>query len=244
MARTKSWYREKTVDKSAERHEETPVPRDLPPEAEPQLDPSTFSARAEKPAMNGAAQTSAEPGLADAMEQLRRANEVAQQQQAQIAQPLPPTREGRLDHLRKSGAMTEREERFLLEDPTLIDNLQITNAAAMAALASGFERDSPEYFAATKENYQRLMRRQISDTPEVFKPKPPTPSPAPTPPVSAPVSRRVPSSTIGQRPGQITLSYEQREAARISGVSEAEYARQLRALDTAKAQGRYAPGGT
>ncbi len=73
MARTKSAYREKLVDNSFEEIEEARIPpRNPPPEPEP---PSDFPPQAAQPAINGAATQAAEPGLAEAMAQLRAANE-------------------------------------------------------------------------------------------------------------------------------------------------------------------------
>ena len=60
-----------------------------------------------------------------------------------------------------------------------------------------------------------------------------------SPPVSAPVSREAPSSS-GQRPtGKVTLTAAQREAAKDSGITEAEYARQLVKYQQALADGTY-----
>ena len=61
--------------------------------------------------------------------------------------------------------------------------------------------------------------------------------------VSAPVSREVPSSSgTRQNSGKITLTKEQAEYARISGITETEYARQLTKLNEAKANGQYTGG--
>ena len=60
--------------------------------------------------------------------------------------------------------------------------------------------------------------------------------------VSAPVSRESPSWSGGQSTGRnsrITLSPAQKEAARIAGISEVEYARNLLRLQQAKANGHY-----
>lgn len=63
------------------------------------------------------------------------------------------------------------------------------------------------------------------------------------PPVSAPVSRETPSAGNGQRQsGPVTLTAEQREYARISGITEAEYAKQVKKLQEAKANGQYTGG--
>ena len=60
--------------------------------------------------------------------------------------------------------------------------------------------------------------------------------------VSAPVSRETMGWSTGRtesRPGRLTLSMAQREAAKIAGVSEAEYATQLLRLREAKDNGDY-----
>jgi hypothetical protein len=60
--------------------------------------------------------------------------------------------------------------------------------------------------------------------------------------VSAPVSREVPSSSGTKQSGKITLTKDQQEAARISGVTETEYARNLVKMNEAKANGQYTGG--
>src|SRR5512143_542118 len=57
--------------------------------------------------------------------------------------------------------------------------------------------------------------------------------------VSAHVSREVPSASGTRTSGKITLTAEQREAARLSGITEAEYARQLSKFNQMKANGEY-----
>ena len=60
--------------------------------------------------------------------------------------------------------------------------------------------------------------------------------------VSAPVSRETASWTSGRpedRPSRITLTVAQQEAAKIAGVSLAEYSAQLIRLREAKANGDY-----
>ena len=58
------------------------------------------------------------------------------------------------------------------------------------------------------------------------------------PTVAAPVSRDAPSG-VETSPNRITLTPEQREAAKISGISDIEYARQLIRYNRAKANGQY-----
>jgi hypothetical protein len=61
--------------------------------------------------------------------------------------------------------------------------------------------------------------------------------------VSAPVSREVPSGGTGTRSnGKVTLTAAEREFAKISGITEAEYARQKQKLQEMKANGSYSDG--
>lgn len=57
--------------------------------------------------------------------------------------------------------------------------------------------------------------------------------------VSAPVSREVPSSSGNRSGNSIRLTAAQREAAKLAGITEAEYAKQLVNLNNAKANGSY-----
>jgi hypothetical protein len=61
--------------------------------------------------------------------------------------------------------------------------------------------------------------------------------------VSAPVSRETQANggynSYGDRPGRVTLSREQKEAARIAGISEREYAEQVLRLREEKSQGHH-----
>ena len=60
--------------------------------------------------------------------------------------------------------------------------------------------------------------------------------------VSAPVSREVPSGGGARQSGKITLTKDEQEAAKISGITETEYARQKAALLLAKQNGQYTGG--
>lgn len=60
--------------------------------------------------------------------------------------------------------------------------------------------------------------------------------------VSAPVSREVPSGSGVRKNGKITLTEAQRESAKIAGVTEVEYAKQLEKINTMKANGTYGDG--
>ena len=74
-------------------------------------------------------------------------------------------------------------------------------------------------------------------TPEPPQPRPVSLSAAH---VSAPVSRDIPSGGNGQRrPGSVTLTADQLDAARIAGVTPADYAKQLLRLREMQAAGEY-----
>lgn len=57
--------------------------------------------------------------------------------------------------------------------------------------------------------------------------------------VSAPVSREAPSSSGKRSSGEIRLTQLEREAAKMAGITETEYAKQLAVLRKAKANGSY-----
>lgn len=57
--------------------------------------------------------------------------------------------------------------------------------------------------------------------------------------VSAPVTREVPASNGQDRAGRITLSVAQKDAAKIAGITEKEYAEQLIKLKEHKLNGNY-----
>jgi len=57
--------------------------------------------------------------------------------------------------------------------------------------------------------------------------------------VSAPVSREAPANSQGERPGRVTLSLAQKEAAKIAGIDEKTYAENLLKLRQEKMNGNY-----
>jgi len=103
-------------------------------------------------------------------------------------------------------------------------------AAHWDALAAKHQQDSDGYFQFLEE---RLGYRQAAK-------QDPEPEPYRSMPMSAPVTRESPSINGGSvRPTQITLSPAQREAARISGVSDVEYAKNYMRLQALKRDGHY-----
>jgi len=57
------------------------------------------------------------------------------------------------------------------------------------------------------------------------------------------VSREVPNSSGNRSDGRIRLTAAQKEAAKIAGVPESEYAKQLMELHRRKQMGDYTGGG-
>lgn len=99
-------------------------------------------------------------------------------------------------------------------------------AAHWDAIRAGREQDSEAYFTALEE---KLGYRQPTAATERR-----------SPPVSAPVSRESPSLSTGKpTTSRIELTPAQREAARISGVDEFTYAKNLMRLNDLKKNGHY-----
>lgn len=138
-------------------------------------------------------------------------------------------------------ALSGDERAWLKQHPDAINNPR-TNARLQAAYwdaqDAGHVRGTPAYFQFLEE---KLGYRQPAPQPQ------PEPEPQPEPPqrrmapVSAPPSRDVPSPSTG-RPSnnsRVTLTPEQREAARLSGIDEVTYARNLVRLREEKTRGNY-----
>ncbi len=119
------------------------------------------------------------------------------------------------------------------------------------AMQSGLADSSPAYFnfmqdqlaalqsedpAANAHMIAEELQARAAERAEPQAPAPPSRSCI----VSAPVSRGVPSSTPGWATGKITLTPAEREAARLSGISEVEYAKHRLRLNAMKASGEYA----
>jgi hypothetical protein len=98
-------------------------------------------------------------------------------------------------------------------------------AAHYSAVAEGIAPESDEYFTFMEDKMAPPRREEVEDPPVQQRR---------AAPVSAPVSRDTPS-TNGRTNTRIRLTPEQVEIARISGLTEAQYAENLTAL---KAEGK------
>jgi len=178
--------------------------------------------------------------LAAAEEQQARAAAVARQEAQLLAQHI--------DTLQ----ISEHKKAFLRTHPELLHPqlAQLAGQHHQAALARGVEDDTAEMndaiLAGVHADVQRAQAATLAEQPSPAATAPPTPTaaampalpPRRGPPVSAPVSRGVPGGgSYGH--GKVELSAAEREAARISGISDTDYARNKIRLQAEKAAGRY-----
>jgi hypothetical protein len=103
-------------------------------------------------------------------------------------------------------------------------------AAHHSALAQGIAEGSEDYFAHLAESVAPRQRQQADEQDEL-------PAQRRAAQVAAPVSRDTPNNT-GRSATRIRLSPEQVEIARISGITEAQYAENLQALKSEGKIGR------
>lgn len=129
-----------------------------------------------------------------------------------------------------------RKNPAYLSDPRKNSKIQ---ALHWDVLDEGHKAFSDEYFESLEQHLGMRQRPVVDNEDEDGSP----PAQQRTSIVSAPVSREVPSSSPTRlKSGQIRLTGEQREAAKISGVTEAEYAKQLEKIREMKANGSYGDG--
>ncbi len=178
---------------------------------------------------------------------LQQSEQLQRQHRATMAQQRP-SHDQLLHHWRTNHGMSEADERFLRENPELIDNPQLTAIAANEAAQMGHARDTEAHREATLELFhQHLAHLQAQapansapqPTPEFFQPPPPPP---PAPPdraaiYSAPVSRGEVGGYREPSPSQVRLTVEQKQIAAASGISDVQYAKNLLRLEREKRSG-------
>jgi hypothetical protein len=154
------------------------------------------------------------------------------------------------------------EQQFVQAHPELLEHPKLTEWAVAVALQHGYQRGTPDFLDVTKQLFDRQMAAQANAAPATqqsepaapepphqvqeapmpnhpFHQRPPPPPPEPSEQsasiYSAPVSREASGGGYRQSsPSSVRLSPDQREAAKMSGVTETEYARQLQKLYEAK----------
>jgi hypothetical protein len=150
--------------------------------------------------------------------------------ESRLKQPHPPPT--------PQNTMPDRARRWIashqdyMTDPDKNADLQYIHRKLMR---QGIEFDSDEY--VEKLEIELGLRQAAAEEEVVPQPKPK--ATVAKIPVSAPVSREAPSTPDGDRGGVVRLSPAQREAARIAGVSEKDYAIQLAKIQKQKANGSY-----
>jgi hypothetical protein len=176
--------------------------------------------------------------------------------------PMPAAPDGasavlqaQLDALRRSEDLATRQsalaaetnkrrQEWLNNNPTAQQHLAELNVLHQAAIAGGLTDSSPEYFTFLEAQLASLPKQaaagehlvQEIEQRAAQRPAPPPSKPARIP-YSAPVSRQVIGTDA--RSGRTELTGEQKEAAKIAGISEMEYSRQLERLNALKATGEY-----
>ena len=167
--------------------------------------------------------------LRDERDKLRKAVPDQQQAQVQSQQPQQPQRKT-VEELAASLPVAEaewlRQHRDYVEDPTKFSRL---SSASQVAYNEGLQVGNPAYIPRVEE-VMEFLNGGGRAAPEPVKR---------SPPVSAPVSREVPSASGARAQSKVTLTAAQREAAKDSGVTEAEYARQLVKYQQMVADGTY-----
>jgi hypothetical protein len=147
-------------------------------------------------------------------------------------------------------AAQERRQAWLEATPAAKENVAALNVLHQAALNAGLADTSQEYFSFLENQLATLQRpaaaaanlvNEMQQRAAQVRPQeqPPRPTRLSAAHVSAPVSREIPTGAGMPCSGRITLTLEQREAARMSGISEADYAKQLLKLRELQASGEY-----
>lgn len=130
---------------------------------------------------------------------------------------------------------------WLKEHPEYVTNPRL-NAKIQylhhEVLEEGHRFGDPAYFESL-ETKLGLRDEQQEEEADNAPPPPPVRTSQRTHIVSAPVSRETPSSSGTRNSANETLTKDEREAAKIAGITEAEYAKQKRRIREMKANGSY-----
>jgi hypothetical protein len=207
-------------------------------------------------------------GVAEQLRALQRAEALNRQRNEElIRQEAQTAHAAQLFHYWKQNGLSDENAKFLVTTPVNFIG-ELTAFVGNEAAQQGPRAGSPEHEAAAQKLFHQhlnhlrdqavqanghhpvsepAMEPAVQETPKFFEP-PPAPQPRPQPSrasvVSAPVSREAPGnyqSEFQNDPKSVRLTPEQRDAARWSGVSEIEYARQLLLMRKRQASGETQP---
>lgn len=113
----------------------------------------------------------------------------------------------------------------VVTDPVKRNELE---RAHWRAKGMGYQEGSDDYFQYIEGEMGYGERFEVDEQPEQRVQQQPTRR---TPPPAAPVSRDASGGNGASRPNQVRLTAAEREAARIAGMSDTEYARQKLAIE-------------
>lgn len=161
---------------------------------------------------------------------------------AQEPRPAPQPERAQGDPIDAMTHLSSRQRDWLKghrdaqTDPAKLARL---GAAHWDALEAGHAQDSDAYFATLEEKLgyrQPAPAAKVVDDDDYVSPEPKHRSM----PVSAPVSRDSPSLSTGRAtPTRVELTAAQREHARVAGVDDVTYAKNVLRLKALKAEGHY-----
>jgi hypothetical protein len=153
--------------------------------------------------------------------------------------PQPTLPEGREDRIAlwKQQGLSDRQAEYLRQNPAMIDRADLTGIATAMAHQQGFQPDTPEFLEITKTHFNGLRMHEeqaqlrTHAAPPAVEPMPEFSMPSPrqermSAMVSAPVTREIPGSDyrIERKLSRITLSPQEKEIARLSGLTLEQYA--------------------
>jgi hypothetical protein len=149
-----------------------------------------------------------------------------------------------------AAAVQHRRAEWLAANPLAQRNVDVLDGFHREALQQGHADLSDDYFNYLNDRLATLDQQPpppeqhpLIDEMQLRAaqnhPPPPAPERVRTNIVSAPVSREVPSASGSRSNGKITLTPQHLEAARIAGVTPAEYGKQLLRLREMQASGEY-----
>jgi hypothetical protein len=233
MARTKSGYRKY--------RDGGPVPSEI-----------TVDIDREPAANGGVTQQHAEAldsGLSQLQHQISPVDDASaalQTQINQLRQAESAQRQRNDDADRHAARMAEVNE-ILKANPEMVRNGDELVRAEKDAYAEGHEPYSPDFHRAVIRNFKGYMalkaQAPVAAAGSEFEPSYASSGRSIGGMVSAPVSRETFANgsydSYGDRPGRVTLSISQKEAAKIAGISETDYAANVLRLRQEKADGRY-----
>lgn len=158
--------------------------------------------------------------LADAQERLAAAKaHMIGLEQSKQSYEYQRERGGQVQQQQQNNGLLAEEQNWLARHPEVMSDLRKNtklNAAYYDAMDKGIQRGTPEYFQFIEEQlgYRQPMAQDKREEPEE--------SPVM---VAAPPSKSVPSGSGsgGRTKGSYTLSKEEAEIARISGITPQEY---------------------